>query len=45
VAQPLDLVNDLELKMYSNNPENGCTTITLEDMSEKLLEYDIVVPY
>jgi len=45
VAQPLELVNDLELKMYSNNPENGCTTITLEDMSEKLLEYDIVVPY
>jgi hypothetical protein len=45
VAQPLELVNDLELKIYSNNSENGYTTITLEEMSKKLLEYDIVVPY
>jgi len=45
VAQPLELVSDLELKVYSNNPENGYATITLEDMAKKLLEYDIVVPY
>jgi len=45
VAQPLELVNDLDLKIYSNNSENGYTTITLEEMSKKLLEYDIVVPY
>ena len=44
-AQPLELATDLELKMYSNNPENGYTTITLEEMSKKLLEYDLVVPY
>jgi hypothetical protein len=45
IAQPLELATDLDLKMYSNNPENGYTTITLEEMAKKLLEYDLVVPY
>jgi hypothetical protein len=45
VAQPLELVTELDLKVYSNNPENGYTTISLEDMAKKLLEYDVVVPY
>jgi hypothetical protein len=45
IMQPLELTTDLELKMYSNNPENGFTTLTLEDMAKKLLEYDVVVPY
>lgn len=45
IAQPLELVADLDLKVYSNNAENGFTTITLEEMAKKLLEFDIVVPY
>ncbi len=45
IAQPLELVSDLNLKVYSNNPDNGFTTISLEEMARKLLEYDIVVPY
>ena len=45
IEQPLELATDLELKMYSNNPENGFTTITLEEMAKRLLEYDLVVPY
>jgi len=45
VAQPLELVMELDLKRYSNNPENGYTTISLEEMAKKLLEYDVVVPY
>jgi hypothetical protein len=45
IAQPLELVTDLELKVYSNNPDNGFTMITLEDMAKKLLEYDFVVAY
>jgi hypothetical protein len=45
IAKPLELATDLDLKMYSNNPENGYTTITLEEMAKRLLEYDIVVPY
>ena len=45
IGTPLELVNDLDLKMYSNNPVNGYTTISLGEMANKLLEYDIVVPY
>jgi hypothetical protein len=45
ITKPLELVNDLDLKMFSNNPENGYTTISLEEMANKLLEYDLVVPY
>ena len=45
VAMPLELVNELELKMYSNNPGNDCAVISLEEMAKKLLEYDLVVPY
>lgn len=45
VAQPLELVTELDLKVYSNNPKNGYTTITLGEMAKKLLEYDLVVPY
>ena len=45
IAQPLELATDLDLRIYSNNPENGYTTITLDEMAKKLLEYDIVVPY
>jgi hypothetical protein len=44
-AKPLELVSDLELKMYSNNPDNGYETVSLENMAKKLLEYDFVVPY
>jgi hypothetical protein len=45
VAMPLELVNELELKIYSNNPGNGYATLSLEEMAKKLLEYDLVVPY
>jgi len=45
IVKPLELVSDLDLKIYSNNPENGYTTITLEEMAKKLLEYDHVVAY
>lgn len=45
IATPLELVTELDLKMYSNNPENGVTTLSIEEMANKLLEYDIVVPY
>jgi hypothetical protein len=45
IAGPLELVTDLDLKVYSNNPENGFTTITVDEMAKKLLEYDLVVPY
>jgi len=45
VARPLELVNELELKVWSNNASNGVAAITLEELARKLLEYDIVIPY
>jgi hypothetical protein len=45
VAQPLELVSELDLKIYSNNPDNGYTMIMIEEVAKKLLEYDHVVPY
>lgn len=45
VARPLELVNELGLKIWSNNPSNGVETVTLEEMAKRLLEYDLVVPY
>ena len=45
IAQPLELVTELELKVHSNNQDNGYPTITIDEMATKLLEYDIVVPY
>ncbi len=46
LASPLELVVDLnEQKVYSNNPENGFETISVETMAKRLLEYDVVVPY
>lgn len=45
IMKPLELVSDLDLAVYSNNKENGYTTLTLEEMARKLLEYDLVVPY
>lgn len=45
VDRPLELVNELELKLWSNNAANGVAAVTIEEMAKKLLEYDIVVPY
>ena len=45
VAQPLELVTELELKVYSNNAGNGYPVVTIEEMATKLLNYDFVVPY
>ena len=45
VALPLELVTELDLKVYSNNAKNGYPIVTIEEMAAKLLEYDIVIPY
>ena len=45
IVQPLELVADLDLKVYATNPDNGFTTLEIEAIAKKLLEYDIIVPY
>ena len=45
IATALEMINELELTVYSNHPDNDFTEITLDEMAKKLLEYDFVVPY
>ena len=45
VARPLELVEELGLVVRSNNALNGCETITIEELAERLLGYDLVIPY
>lgn len=45
IKMPLETIKELGLPLYSNIVGNECTTITLEDMANKLLAYDVVVPY
>lgn len=45
IAMPMEMINELELTIYSNQPGSRFTEITLADMTRKLLEYDFVVPY
>ncbi len=45
VAAPLELIAELGLSVFSTVAGNGFPTIGLDEMADKLLEYDIVVPY
>lgn len=45
IAMPMEMINELELTIYSNQSGSRFTEITLADMAKKLLEYDFVVPY
>jgi hypothetical protein len=45
IAMPMEMINELELTIYSNKPGTRFTDITLEEMAKKLLEYEFVVPY
>ena len=41
----LETLHDLDVKIYSNNPEDGYGQMTTEEIAEALLEYDAVIPY
>jgi hypothetical protein len=42
----LEMMGDLDMKVYTNSKENeGMEFVSTEDMAQKLLEYDHVIPY
>lgn len=41
----LQMLSDLKVKIFSNNPENQCEQKTTDDIAGMLTEYDIVIPY
>jgi hypothetical protein len=45
VAVNLETLRDLDIKMYSNVPENGLEAMSTEDMARALVNYDSVIPY
>jgi hypothetical protein len=45
VSLNVETCNDLDIKIYSNNPENNFEQMTTDDIARALLNYDTVLPY
>jgi hypothetical protein len=45
VALNVETLGDLDVKIYSNNPENQFEQMSTEDIARNLLKYDRVIPY
>ena len=45
VAMNLEILKELGVKIYSNNPENAFEQMSTEDIANALLNYDSVIPY
>lgn len=41
----LDTMSDLDVKIYSNNPENPYEQMTTEQIAKALPNYDVIIPY
>lgn len=41
----LEALKDMNIKIFSNNPENDYELVTTEDIALRLTGYDIIVPY
>ena len=45
VSVNLQMLSDLKVSIFSNNPENRYEQKTTEDIAAMLTEYDVIVPY
>lgn len=45
MALNLETLQDMDGKIYSNNPENNYEQMTTEEIAKALTGYDIVLPY
>lgn len=41
----LETLRELDIKMYSNNQENGLQVMSTEEIASALVNYDSVIPY
>ncbi len=41
----IQMLGDLKVKLYSNNPENQFEQKSVEEIAIMLAEYDVVIPY
>ena len=45
VSLNVETCNDLDVKIYSNNPENNFEQMSTDDIARGLVNYDSVLPY
>jgi hypothetical protein len=45
VSLNVETCNDLDVKIYSNNPANNFEQMSTEDIARALVNYDTVLPY
>jgi len=45
VSLNVETCNDLDVKIYSNNPENTFEQMSTDDIARALVNYDSVLPY
>ncbi len=45
VSLNVETCNDLDVKIYSNNPENNFEQMSTDDIARALVNYDTVLPY
>jgi len=45
VSLNIETLNDLDCKIYSNNPENNFEQMSTENIAQALVNYDSVLPY
>ena len=45
ISLNVETLNDLDIKIYSNNPENKFEQMSTESIARALVNYDSVLPY
>lgn len=45
IALNVETLSDLDVKVYTNNPENNFEVMSTEDIARALVNYDTVIPY
>jgi hypothetical protein len=45
IALNVETLGDLDVKIYSNNPENRFEQMSTEEIARNLVKYDTVIPY
>ena len=45
VSLNVETCNELDIKIYSNNPENNFEQMSTDDIARALVNYDTVLPY
>ncbi len=44
-ALNVEMLGDMDAKIFSNNPENKFPQMTIEEIARALTEFDVVIPY